>query len=71
MGTNRKKLSLNVDELKVEAFATTDGGAVRRGTVHGRITYVVTCTCGTDWEGCSGAPTCEPAECMERHPDEL
>jgi hypothetical protein len=56
---NRKKLRLNVDELKVEAFATADG-AVERGTVHGRDNTAADCT----WDGYS----CEGQFCPLTYP---
>lgn len=31
-----RKIRLDVDSLAVESFATTEGGGIRRGTVHGR-----------------------------------
>jgi hypothetical protein len=47
MKTNRKKLSLNVDELNVATFATADS-LVERGTVHGR----------DNTDGCSARGEC-------------
>jgi hypothetical protein len=49
MKTNRKKLRLDVDELRVEAFATA-AGAAKHGTVHG---HGDTISCYMSW--------CEPS----------
>jgi hypothetical protein len=57
---NRTKLRLDVDELKVEAFATLDS-LEARGTVQGRndsMTCPVTGPCGP-WSDC----TCHGATC--------
>lgn len=63
----KKKLRLNVEELKVEAFATADVEA-KLGTVHGHddaVTDGPTCACPTagdqctrDGGSCSGANPC-------------
>lgn len=64
MRTNRKKLSLNVDELNVEPFATADG-VVDRGTVHGRDN-TFGCSAGGEctWVGYS----CEGQLCPLTYP---
>ena len=51
MMRNRKKLRLDVDELKVEAFATV-GSAARKGTVHGYCEFLscITTPCGSNCE---------------------
>jgi len=74
MKTNRKKLRLDIDALKVEAFDTADGVA-HHGTVHGHESL----SCFVSWcepschecpsEGsCSGPQVClcgvtEPETC--------
>lgn len=47
------KLTLDIDELKVDSFDTGDeqGG---RGTVRGNA--ALGCTC---WDTCGGSPNCE------------
>lgn len=48
-----KKLTLNLEEIRVESFDTSPESQDGRGTVHGRGNLSVTCftDCG---EGCSG-----------------
>jgi hypothetical protein len=64
MSTSRKKLRLELDELRVEAFATVDGGAASRGTVHGRSDIVtqcnndMSCPCTLEENSCSGDHVC-------------
>jgi hypothetical protein len=56
MNTNRKKLRLNIEALKVEVFATQDS-TVGRGTVYGRVAAATndgTCDGGS----CSGMHVC-------------
>lgn len=48
-----KKLKLNLDDLKVESFATTPGSATQHGTIHGygpltNETHVECCGWHTD-----------------------
>jgi hypothetical protein len=38
-----RKISLNVNELRVESFDTGDGGSTKRGTVHGYVTQLYGC----------------------------
>jgi hypothetical protein len=58
MKTNRKKLRLDVDELKVEAFATADRAA-KNGTVHGYGVSISCLTqCASDCGHCPSGISC-------------
>jgi hypothetical protein len=63
-----RKISLNVNELRVESFETEKDGEAKRGTVHGHVTQFVGCL-GTDagYTRCgqqclSGFRPCEPTD---------
>jgi hypothetical protein len=62
-----KRLKLNVEELLVESFASTDAPTSRRGTVHAHAQATYACTegwdsCQTQEESCGG--TCiDPGTC--------
>lgn len=68
MRTNRKKLRLNVGELKVEAFATADG-TVERGTVHGRYDTAGDCAYNTAGDCTKVGLSCEGAFCPLTYPE--
>ena len=62
----KKKMRLNVEELNVEAFATTDAAA-KRGTVHGHddtdsfscgVCHTAGDPCTQAWDSCSGPYPC-------------
>ncbi|SRR6266550_5972850 len=58
------KIKLNLEDLKVESFATTPDSAARRGTVFGQATADDTCigpTCGTSCP-CPSEQTCSYQE---------
>src|SRR5262245_61761073 len=54
-----KKLRLNLDDLKVESFATTPEANGQRGTVFGQTVYETDCgtTCSVPATECEG-PNC-------------
>ena len=65
-----KKLKLDIDELKVESFATIKEKNKKQGTVYGNVTYTLlppsNCglenTCLTDACGCTDN-TCDNPSC--------
>lgn len=57
-----RKISLDVNELRVESFETVDGNAEKRGTVHGYITQI-TCPQTQCGQQClSGWRPCQPTD---------
>lgn len=67
-----KKISLDLDRLAVESFATTDPEAPPRGTVQGHWSQPGTCdavvgTCqygGTCGPGCATRVKCTTIDCV-------
>ena len=57
-----KKLKLNLDDLKVESFATTPDAASGRGTVFGQVTHPYDSNCGT-CPGNTNCGTCNGESC--------
>ncbi len=43
-----KKLKLNLDEIKVESFETTDASSLSKGTIMGQVTWTQYLSCHTD-----------------------
>jgi hypothetical protein len=47
-----KKLKLNLDEIKVESFETTDASSLSKGTIMGQVTWTQFLSCHTDDNTC-------------------
>ncbi|HEX6751001.1 MAG TPA: hypothetical protein VF092_27175 [Longimicrobium sp.] len=62
------KHKLILDDLRVDAFATTDTAQVARGTVRGRESIFTHQNCppmtADDTCGMTCGPTCEPSVCI-------
>lgn len=64
MSTDRKKLRLDLNELRVQEFATAENGAAKRGTVHGnsdiptQCNNDMSCPCTREELSCSGDHPC-------------